>query len=141
MGISFNKPYITKNSEKYLLNSLNSLEHSGNRFWSKKCINLLKERFDFQEVFLVPSCTAALEMGVMLLNIKPGDEVILPSYTFSSTATAVLLSGGKPVFCEIEPNTMTIDINHLEKLINEKTKCIIPIDYAGIPCDISKRRF
>ena len=136
MKILFNKPYITKNSEKYIMDSLKSLKHCGNHTWNAKCTELLKEKYKFKEVFLVPSCTAALEMGIMLTGIKPGDEVILPSYTFSSTATAVLLSGGKPVFCEIEPNTMNIDTNHLKKLITDKTKCIMPIDYAGITCDI-----
>ena len=136
MRILFNKPYITQNSEKYILDSLKSLKHCGNHSWNAKCIELLKNKYKFKEVFLVPSCTAALEMGIMLTGIKPGDEVILPSYTFSSTATAVLLSGGKPVFCEIEPNTMNIDVDHMKKLITHKTKCIMPIDYAGISCDI-----
>ena len=138
MEIPFNKPYLSKNADSYMLNALTSLNHCGNQKWNKKCIDLLKEKYKFKEVFLLPSCTAALEMGVMLAGIKPGDEVILPSYTFSSTATAILLSGGKPIFCEINPQTMNIDINHLEKLITKKTKCIMPIDYAGITCDIEQ---
>tara|TARA_Y100000589_G_scaffold329009_1_gene374478 strand:- start:13610 stop:14764 length:1155 start_codon:yes stop_codon:yes gene_type:complete len=138
MRIDFSKPFITNESEKFLLESLNSLNHSGNNYWNKKCIDYLKEKYHFGEVFLVPSCTAALEMGVMLAGVEPGDEVILPSYTFSSTATAILMSGGNPIFAEIEPNTMNLDINKLEQLITDKTKCIIPIDYAGISCNISE---
>jgi dTDP-4-amino-4,6-dideoxygalactose transaminase len=108
----------------------------GNHSWGQKCISLLKERFGFGDVFLVPSGTAALEMGVMLAGVGPGDEVILPSYTFSSTATAVLMSGATPVFCEIRSDTMNLDPAQLEPLITARTKLIIPIDYAGIPCDI-----
>ena len=81
MKIPFNKPYLFKNAELYVANSLNSLKHSGNQYWNKKCIDYLKEKYQFKEVFLLPSCTAALEMGVMLAGIKPQDEVILPSYT------------------------------------------------------------
>ncbi len=138
MRIDFSKPFITDESEKFLVESLKSLNHAGNNYWNKKCIEFLKEKYHFGEVFLVPSCTAALEMGVMLAGIEPGDEVILPSYTFSSTATAILMSGGHPIFAEIEPSTMNLDINKLEQLITDKTKCIIPIDYAGISCNISE---
>lgn len=134
--ISFNKPYLVDRAEEYVLESLRSGNHCGNHKWNKMCIDFLKSRFGFGEVFLVPSCTDALEMGVMLANVGFGDEIILPSYTFSSTATAVLLNGAKPVFCEIEPSTMNLDPNCLEELINSRTKMIIPIDYAGIPCDV-----
>jgi dTDP-4-amino-4,6-dideoxygalactose transaminase len=87
---------------------------------------------------LVPSGTAALEMGALLADIKPGDEVILPSYTFSSTVSAVILFGAIPVFCEIEKETMNIDATKIEALITPKTKMILPIDYAGISCDIDE---
>lgn len=136
MSIPFNKPYLLNEAEEYVLEALRSGQHCGNHKWNQKCINLLKERFDFGEVFMVPSGTAALEMGVMLAGIGPGDEVILPSYTFSSTATAVLLNGATPVFCEIEPRTMNLDPRRLEELITSRTKMIMPIDYAGIPCDL-----
>lgn len=135
-AIPFNKPYLIQEAENYVLESLRSGQHCGNHKWNQKCITFLKERFGFGEVFLVPSGTAALEMGVMLAGIGPGDEVILPSYTFSSTATSVLLNGATPVFCEIEQRTMNIDPNRIEDLITPRTKMIMPIDYAGIPCDI-----
>ncbi len=112
--------------------------HSGNKYWTEKVIKLIRTQYNLGETFLVPSCTAALEMGAMLVGIKPGDEVIIPSYTFSSTANSVLLFGGIPVFCDINPLTLNIDPNKIEKLITKKTKLIIPIDYAGVPCEIKK---
>tara|TARA_Y100001968_G_C19444712_1_gene764655 strand:- start:1484 stop:2638 length:1155 start_codon:yes stop_codon:yes gene_type:complete len=136
MHIPFNKPYLSPSAETYLIDSYRSSKHCGNHKWNLKCRDYLKEKFHFKEVLLVPSCTAALEMGVLLSGIERDDEVILPSYTFSSTATAILLAGAKPVFCEVDPNTMNIDPGHIVKLITKKTKLIIPIDYAGIPCDI-----
>jgi dTDP-4-amino-4,6-dideoxygalactose transaminase len=96
----------------------------------------MKERYGFHEVFLVPSGTDALEMGALLADLRPGDEVILPSYTFSSTANAIVLCGAKPVFCEVESRTMNIDVDRIEELVTEKTKMILPIDYAGIPCEM-----
>ena len=136
--IPFNKPFISKNSIDYFQKAYESGNHCGNKYWSEKVIKLIRKKYNFGETFLVPSCTAALEMGVMLLGIKPGDEVIMPSYTFSSTANSVLLFGGIPVFCDIDPLTLNIDPNKIEKLITKKTKLIIPIDYAGVPCEIKK---
>ncbi len=138
MKIPFNKVYFTGNEEKYLLEALKSGAHCGNHSFNKKVIDLMKTKFGFGDVFLTPSCTASLEMGALLSNIGPGDEVILPSYTFSSTVTSVVIFGAKPVFCEIDPATMNIDAERIEGLITSKTKMIIPIDYAGIPCDIDK---
>jgi dTDP-4-amino-4,6-dideoxygalactose transaminase len=120
------------------MEALRSGQHCGNHSWNRKCIELLKQRFGFGEVFMVPSGTAALEMGIMLAGVGPGDEVILPSYTFSSTATAVLLNGARPVFCEIEAATMNMDPARLEALITPRTRMILPIDYAGIPCDLDR---
>lgn len=137
-SIPFNKPILIEYAEGYVLDALRSGQHCGNHKWNQKCIALLKEKFGFGEVFLVPSGTAALEMGVMLAGVGPGDEVILPSYTFSSTATSVLLNGAKPIFCEIEPQTMNLDPKRLEELITPRTKMIIPIDYAGIPCNLEE---
>lgn len=136
--IPFNKPYIPEKASKYILDALMSGRHCGNHKWGAKCIEWLKNRFGFREVFLVPSGTAALEMGVMLAGVEPGDEVILPSYTFSSTATSVIINGAKPIFCEVEEGTMNLDPLQLEKLITNKTKLIVPIDYAGVPCNIEE---
>jgi dTDP-4-amino-4,6-dideoxygalactose transaminase len=96
----------------------------------------MKEKYGFLSVFLTSSCTTAMEMGALLIDLEPGDEVILPSYTFSSTANAVVLRGVKPVFCDVDPKTMNMDASLIEPLITERTKMIVPIDYAGIPCEI-----
>ena len=86
-----------------MLDALRSRSHCGNRSYGERCISLMKEKYGFHSVFLTPSCTAALEMGAILSDLAPGDEVILPSYTFSSTANAIVLRGAKPVFCDIDP--------------------------------------
>ena len=138
MQIPFNQPTFLGTEKKYIHKSLESLKHCGNHHYSKKCRDYLIKKYGFLEVFLTTSCTTALEMGVLLCNIKPGDEVILPSYTFSSTANAFVLRGGIPVFCEINKATMNIDPQKIEALITDKTKLIMPIDYAGIPSDIKK---
>ena len=138
MKIPFNKVYFTGNEEKYVLEALRSGAHCGNHGFGSKVIRLMKEKYGFGEVFLTPSCTAALEMGAVLANIGPGDEVILPSYTFSSTVNAVFLFGGTPVFCEVEPSTMNIDVSKIEALVTSKTKMILPIDYAGVPCEMDE---
>ncbi|MCD4670585.1 MAG: dTDP-4-amino-4,6-dideoxygalactose transaminase, partial [Actinomycetia bacterium] len=134
--VPFNIPYLTGEEEENILISLRSRKHCGNHKFGNLCIELMKERYKFGEVFLTPSCTAALEMGAILVGLNPGDEVILPSFTFSSTANAVVLRGAKPIFCEIDPQTLNIDAAKIEELITDKTKMILPIDYAGIPCEI-----
>jgi dTDP-4-amino-4,6-dideoxygalactose transaminase len=138
MRIPFNQPYLTGREQAYMTQALESRRHCGNYEWGMKCIARMKDMCGFGEVFLTPSGTAALEMGAILAGLGPGDEVILPSYTFSSTANAVLLQGARPVFCEIEPDTMNMDPARIESLITERTKMILPIDYAGIPCDLRR---
>lgn len=136
MKIPFNIPYLKGTEEKYVLDALRSHSHCGNREYGERCISLMKKKYDFLSVFLTSSCTTAMEMGALLTDFKPGDEVILPSYTFSSTANAVVLRGAKPVFCDVDSKTMNIDVSLIEPLITERTKMIVPIDYAGIPCEI-----
>jgi dTDP-4-amino-4,6-dideoxygalactose transaminase len=119
-----------------MLDALCSRSHGGNGLYGEKCISLLKDKYGFLSVFLTPSCTAAMEMGALLANLSAGDEVILPSYTFSSTANAIVLRGARPVFCDIDPNTMNINVELIEPLITERTRMIAPIDYAGIPCEM-----
>lgn len=138
MTIPFNKPYISAKDEQYVLEALRSARHSGNNAFGQKAISFMKDKYGFQEVFLTPSCTAAMEMGALLSDIKPGDEVILPSYTFSSTVNAVIIFGAIPVFCEIDPETLNIDVSKIEELITPKTRMILPIDYAGISCEIDE---
>lgn len=136
MNIPFNKPYITGKEIEYMGEALASGKLSGNYFFTQKVKQLIWEKYGLEGIFLTPSCTAALEMGALLADIKPGDEVIMPSYTFTSTANSILIFGGKPIFCEVNPRDMNIDVNEIEKHITPKTKMIIPIDYAGVPCDI-----
>lgn len=138
--IPFNQPYLTGDEQENIVRALASRRHCGNHEWCLKSIELMKQKCGFFEVFLTPSGTAALEMGAILADLGPGDEVIMPSYTFSSTANAVLLQGARPIFCEVEPNTMNLDPDCIESLITEKTKMILPIDYAGIPCDLERIR-
>ena len=137
MIVPFNKPFHTGNELAYISESLKSNKLSGNHHYSKMVKEWMFQKHGLEGVFLTPSCTAALEMGSLLLGIGPGDEVIMPSYTFTSTANAVLIFGAKPVFCEVHPKDMNIDVSKVESLITPKTKMIIPIDYAGVPCDIA----
>lgn len=136
MKIPFNKPYITAKDEEYILEAVRSAHHSGNNYFGQRVISFIKKKYGISKLFLTPSCTAAMEMGALLADIKPGDEIILPSYTFSSTVNAVVIFGGIPVFCEIDKNTLNIDVSEIEKLITPRTKMILPIDYAGISCEM-----
>ncbi len=136
MRIPFNRAVHFPRAEELVIQALRSGGMSGNREFGRRCIAHLQEHAGALEPFLVPSCTAALEMGALLARLEPGDEVILPSYTFSSTANAVLLRGAKPVFCEVEPSTLNIDTTRVAELITPRTRMILPIDYAGIPCDM-----
>jgi dTDP-4-amino-4,6-dideoxygalactose transaminase len=138
MKIPFNIPYVAEASEAYMLEALRSRAHCGNRGFGERAIAKLEEIYGLGEVFLTPSCTAALEMGALLADLQPGDEVILPSYTFSSTANAVVLRGARPVFCDVDPRTMNLDPELIEPLLTERTRMIAPIDYAGIPCEIER---
>ena len=134
--VPFNLPYIAGKEAQYFKTALESLPHCGNQTFGQRCIELLKTQYGFLEVYLNPSCTAAMEMGALLGDLQPEDEVILPSYAFSSTANAVVLRGAKPVFCDVGEETMNIDVEHIPSLVTKNTKMIVPIDYAGIPCDI-----
>lgn len=134
--IPFNRPYLSMNEEQYICEALKSGRLAGNNAYTAKVQEHLKQKHALDNVFLVPSGTSALEMGAWLAGLQSGDEVILPSYTFSSTANAIVLTGAKPVFCEVDPITMNADPAHVESLITERTKMLLPIDYAGIPCDI-----
>ena len=136
MKIPFNKTYFTGDEEKYIRESLLSGQVCGNNHFCKKVLQMMKDKYGYDSAFLVPSGTAALEMGVVLADLQPGDEVIVPSYTFSSTVNAIVLFGAKPIFCEVDPLTINIDVNKIEELITPKTKMLLPIDYAGVSCDM-----
>ncbi|MCA9246270.1 MAG: dTDP-4-amino-4,6-dideoxygalactose transaminase [Planctomycetales bacterium] len=104
--------------------------------YTKRCVELLESRFHIAKVLLTPSCTAALEMAAILCDLQPGDEVIMPSYTFVSTANAVMLRGAKPVFVDIRPDTLNLDESRIEEKISSRTKAIFVVHYAGVACEM-----
>ena len=133
--IFFNSPTIIGNEIK----NISRLKHfSSNGKYSKECSNWLKKNIKCKEALLVKSCTAALEMCAILLDIKPKDEIIMPSFTFVSTANAFVLRGGLPVFVDIDQKTLNIDPKNIIKSITKKTKAIIVVHYAGISCDMDE---
>ena len=134
--IVFNRPPFTGNEQKYLLQSMKSLKISGDGEFTRKCHRWFEEKLECEKVLLTTSCTHALEMTAILIDIQPGDEVIMPSYTFVSTANAFALRGAKIVFVDIRPDTMNIDENLIEDAITEKTKAIVPVHYAGVACEM-----
>lgn len=136
MYIPFNKPpYIGKESE-YVLDAVNKGHISGDGEYTKKCAKKLEELSGTKRALLTTSCTHATEMAALLSDIKPGDEVIMPSYTFVSTADAFVLRGAIPVFVDIRPDTMNIDETLIEDAITSKTKAIVPVHYAGVGCEM-----
>jgi dTDP-4-amino-4,6-dideoxygalactose transaminase len=134
--IPFNTPPFVGTEEKNLAEAIKSNKLSGDGPFTKKCHNWFEKRFNSPLVLLTPSCTAALEMAAILINIKAGDEVIMPSYTFVSTANAFVLRGAKIVFVDIRPDTMNIDEKKIEAAITNKTKAIVPVHYAGVSCEM-----
>ena len=137
MFVSFNKPpYIGKESE-YVLDAVNKGHISGDGEYTKKCAKKLEELIGTKRALLTTSCTHATEMAALLSDIKPGDEVIMPSYTFVSTADAFVLRGATPVFVDIRPDTMNIDETLIEDAITSKTKAIVPVHYAGVGCEMN----
>ena len=134
--IPFNKPFLTGKETKYIEEAVASGKISGNGIFTKKCQNLFEEQFGFKKCLLTTSCTDALEMCAILANIKEGDEVIVPSYTFVSTALAFVRQGAKVVFADSENNHPNIDASLLEALITSKTKVIVPVHYAGVACEM-----
>jgi dTDP-4-amino-4,6-dideoxygalactose transaminase len=132
----FNRPPLTGNEEKYILESINSPKISGDGEFTKKCTQWFEEKLQCKKALLTPSCTHALEMAAILLDIKEGDEIIMPSYTFVSTANAFVLRGAKIVFVDIRPDTMNIDETKIEQAITNKTKAIVPVHYAGVACEM-----
>jgi len=134
--IPFNKPPFTGNEEKYVLESMKSSKISGDGEFTKRCTKWFEEKQKCKKALLTTSCTHALEMAAILLDIQEGDEVIMPSYTFVSTANAFVLRGAKIVFVDIRPDTMNIDETKIEQAITDKTKVIVPVHYAGVGCEM-----
>ncbi|MCJ7483192.1 MAG: dTDP-4-amino-4,6-dideoxygalactose transaminase [Thermodesulfovibrionales bacterium] len=138
MKIPFNKPYLTGKETAYIEQAVQSGKISGNGMFTKKCHEFFEARYGFKKCLLTTSCTDALEMAAILLNIEPGDEVIMPSYTFVSTANAFVLRGAKIVFVDSRPDHPGIDEDKIEELITPRTKVIVPVHYAGVACDMDK---
>jgi dTDP-4-amino-4,6-dideoxygalactose transaminase len=138
MNIPFNKPYLTGKEAHYIYQAVYSGKLSGNGMFTKKCQQFFQERYGFSKCLLTTSCTDALEMAALLLDIQPGDEVIMPSYTFVSTANAFVLRGAKIVFADSSADSPNMDAEEIEALITTRTKAIVPVHYAGIACDMDK---
>lgn len=134
--IGFNKPYLSGKELDYIAQAVASKKISGDGVFTKKCHDFFEQKYNFKKVLLTTSCTDALEMAAILLDIKEGDEVIAPSYTFVSTVNAFVLRGAKIVFIDSESDSPNMDVTKLEALITEKTKVIVPVHYAGIACDM-----
>lgn len=134
--IGFNKPYMTGRELDYIRDAVAREKISGNGFYTQKCQQFFSDRYGFKKTLLTQSCTDALEMAALLLDIQPGDEVILPSFTFVSTANAFALRGANLIFADSEENTPNIDVNHVKQLITPRTKAIVVVHYAGMACDM-----
>jgi dTDP-4-amino-4,6-dideoxygalactose transaminase len=136
MNIPFNKPYMTGRELAYIAQAHSIGQLAGNGAFTRKCHDWLEARTNTRKALLTHSCTAALEMAAILADIRPGDEVIMPSYTFVSTANAFVLRGGVPVFVDIRPDTLNIDESKIDPAITPRTKAIVPVHYAGVACEM-----
>jgi dTDP-4-amino-4,6-dideoxygalactose transaminase len=135
-GIPFNKPYMTGRELWYIAQAHANGHMAGDGWFTKQCQSWLESTTGAQKALLTHSCTAALEMAAILADIQPGDEVIMPSYTFVSTANAFVLRGATPVFVDIHPDTLNIDETKIEAAVTENTRVIVPVHYAGVACEM-----
>lgn len=136
MYIPFNKPHATGKEFEYLRQAIEAGHLSGDGMFTEKCNTWLEQQIGCHKALLTHSCTAALEMAAILADIGPGDEVIMPSYTFVSTANAFVLRGGVPVFVDIRADTLNLDETKIEEAITPRTKAIVPVHYAGVACEM-----
>lgn len=134
--IPFNKPFLTGKETEYISEAVKSGKISGDGIFTRKCHEFFERRYGFKKSLLTTSCTDALEMAAILIDTQPGDEIIMPGYTFVSTANAFVLRGAKIVFADSNADNPNIDAASLESLITDKTKAIVPVHYAGIACDM-----
>lgn len=136
MHIPFNRPFFSGKEFEFIQEAITSWQLSGDGTFTKKCHALLERELGVRKALLTTSCTDALEMAALLLDIKPGDEIIVPSFTFVSTVNAFVLRGGRPVFIDIRPDTLNLDETQLERLITPRTRAILVVHYAGIACEM-----
>jgi len=134
--IPFNKTTLVGNEQKYVLQAMSSSKISGDGYFGLKCQAWFEEKLNCKKALLTPSCTHSLEMAAILIDIQPGDEVIMPSYTFVSTANPFVLRGARIIFVDVHPDTMNIDASLIEVAITSRTKAIVPVHYAGVGCDM-----
>jgi dTDP-4-amino-4,6-dideoxygalactose transaminase len=134
--IPFNRPFTAGKEFEYIQQAIENMDLSGDGAITKKCHALLEQILEVPKVLLTTSCTHALEMAALLLDIQPGDEVIVPSFTFVSTVNAFVLRGAYPVFIDVRPDTLNLDEAKLEQLITPRTKAIVPVHYAGVGCEM-----
>src|SRR6476661_5796849 len=136
--IPFNKPGLTGREQTYMADALQRGHLSGDGYYTKLCNTFLENELGVSKVMLTTSCTHALEMCALLLDIQPGDEVIVPSFTFVSTVNAFVLRGATPVFADVRPDTLNIDEQKLPSLITDRTRAIVPVHYAGVGCEMDE---
>ncbi len=134
--IPFHSVHLTGNEHTYLADALSRKRLSGDGHYTKLCHAFIEETFSIKKALLTHSCTGALEMAAILADIQPGDEVIMPSFTFVSSALAFVLRGGVPVFIDIRPDTLNMDETLIEQAITDRTKAIVPVHYAGVACEM-----
>jgi dTDP-4-amino-4,6-dideoxygalactose transaminase len=134
--VDFNRPILVGNEFEYMKQAVENGHISGDGPFTKRCQALLEKELDVSKALLTTSCTHALEMSAILLDIQPGDEIIIPDFTFVSTVNAFVLRGAKPVFIDIRPDTLNLDESKLEAVITPKTKAIVPVHYAGVGCEM-----
>ena len=136
--IPFNRPYFTGKETEYIEDAVRKGKISGNGHYTELCHDFFQKKYSFQKCLLTTSCTDALEMSAILINIKEGDEVIMPSYTFVSTANAFVLRGAKIIFVDSRKDHPGMDEEAIESLITDRTKAIVPVHYAGVACNMDK---
>ena len=136
ISIPFNKPSLSGNELQYIADAINQGHLSGDGIYTRKCSLLLEEALGVHKVMITTNCTHALEMTAFLLNIAPGDEVIIPSFTFVSTVNAFVLRGARPVFIDIRSDTLNLNESQLESLITSRTRAVVVVHYAGVGCEM-----
>src|SRR5436853_6103043 len=135
--VPFNRASLAGAEFEYMKTAIDSMHVSGNGPFTKRCERYLEEVLGVPKVLLTTSCTHALEMAALLLDLEPGDEVIVPSFTFVSTVNAFVLRVARPVFTDVRPDTLNLDETRLEELITPRTRAVVPVHYGGVGCDMT----
>src|SRR5438309_7775296 len=134
--IPFNRPHVSGKEFEYIQQAIDNLHLSGDGLFTKRCEALLEQELGVPRALLTTSCTHALEMAALLLDIKPGDEIIIPSFTFVSTVNAFVLRGARPIFVDVRSDTLNFDHEQFESLITDRTKAAVVLHYGGVACEM-----